>query len=63
MSALRDCIKEFKKAQTPEEKINIIGEIVCNHILHRVVWVDTKLNFVLLFLMLVLTLLGVLIMK
>lgn len=63
MSALRDCIKEFKKAQTPEEKINIIGEIVCNHILHRVVWVDTKLNFVLVFIALILALLGILILK
>ncbi|KKL73997.1 hypothetical protein LCGC14_2069240, partial [marine sediment metagenome] len=41
----------------------IIGEIVCNHLLHRVMWVDTKLNFVLAFMVIVLALLAVLVLK
>lgn len=63
MGALKDSIRDFRTAKTPEDKINIIGEIVCNHLLHKVLWVDTKLNFVLAFMVIVLALLAVLVLK
>ncbi len=63
MGTLRKAITRFQEAKGNTEKINIIGEIVCNHLLHRVMWVDTKLNFVLAFMVIVLALLAVLVFK
>jgi len=63
MGTLRKAITRFQNAKGNAEKIEIIGEIVCNHLLHRVMWVDTKLNFVLAFMVIVLALLAVLVLK
>jgi hypothetical protein len=63
MNNLDNDIRDFEAAHTTKDKVDKLGKIVCNHILHRVMWQDTKMNFVLTFLALILALVAILVIR
>ncbi len=57
---MRFCLPD-KPPEDDSKKLDILYTFVCNHLNHKVKWVDVKLNFVLVFVALILGLLGIII--
>lgn len=47
-----------EKPKTQREQVDTLWDIVANHLWHKMYWLDIKLNFLLAFIAVILTLLG-----
>jgi len=59
MDEAQKLLNELKKVSTTAHKIEILSEMIANHIWHRLKFQDVKLNFILVMLGLVIALIGV----
>ncbi len=49
MDKYSKCLDEFNKAPDLEVKVCILGKVIMNHMVHEIHWQNVKLNFILIF--------------